>query len=323
MILVGGENLIDFVQVQSDGDFPAYKAIPGGSPYNVAIAVARQNWEVHYLTPISTDALGGLLAQRLVDSGVKLAAERNDRPTSLAVVSIDNGIPTYAFHRNGTAERIVSLDGLKSIQASGGKIFHTGSLAITDGDDAAAWEGFFHHCKKTGILTSLDPNIRPSLIPDRPSYMARLKRMLASVDVLKLSDEDLNWLIPDLPLEDAWERFSGDSSASLAILTMGKKGSWGRVGNTRVTIPRFGLDILVDTVGSGDTFMATILVWLAEHGCFDVKSLVNLDKPGIIACLERASKAAGLNCRRQGCQPPTREELMRPPEWDTGAAITM
>ena len=317
MILIGGENLIDLVQIETEDDFPQFKAIPGGSPYNVALAAARQGMEVHYLTPISSDSLGRLLAERLIEAGVKLAAPRNTNPTSLAVVSIDNGMPTYAFHRNGTAERMVSLEGLKSIQPTGGKVFQLGSLAITDGEDAAVWEEFFHHCKQSGIMTSLDPNIRPSLIPDRPTYMARLNRILKSVDVLKLSDEDLSWLIPDTPLEEAWDTLVRNSSACLAILTMGQKGAMGRVGNTRVTIPRFGLDKLVDTVGSGDTFMASILVWLAENNCFNVESLGNLDESSLIDCLERASKAAGLNCRQQGCQPPTREDLMNPPEWDT------
>lgn len=87
MLLVGGENLIDFIQLDSVGENPVYQANPSGSPYNCAMAIARQQAPVSYLTPISTDSLGNLLAERLRSSGVNLCSERRAEPTSLAVVS--------------------------------------------------------------------------------------------------------------------------------------------------------------------------------------------------------------------------------------------
>lgn len=141
-IAVGGENLIDFVETGMVDGIPQYSANPGGSPFNLAIAAARQGSEVDYLTPISKDRLGNLLAERLTDSGVRLAAPRLDAPTSLAVVSLEDGQPSYQFYRKGTAERQITWDGLQSALEERPWAFHIGSLGLSGGDDADLWERF-------------------------------------------------------------------------------------------------------------------------------------------------------------------------------------
>ena len=88
MLAVGGENLIDLVQIDTSEGLPLFKAIPGGSPFNVAMAAGRQGLGVRYLTPISTDASGELLARRLTESAVEIAAPRNEAPSSLAMVTL-------------------------------------------------------------------------------------------------------------------------------------------------------------------------------------------------------------------------------------------
>ena len=135
MLAIGGENLIDFVSVQpADNGLPHYVANPGGAPFNAAMAVGRQGQAVAYLTPVSTDALGELLADRLADCGVTVAAPRVSHPTSLAVVSVGpDGTASYAFHRNGTAERQVTGGGLDSWLPAATQIFYVGGLALVDG----------------------------------------------------------------------------------------------------------------------------------------------------------------------------------------------
>ena len=98
MIVVGGENLIDYVQVSEEDDLPVYRAIPGGSCYNVAITAARQGQQVSYITPISKDSLGKIIASRLEVDGVKILAPRVQEPTSLAVVSLNDRQPSYQFY---------------------------------------------------------------------------------------------------------------------------------------------------------------------------------------------------------------------------------
>lgn len=311
MIAVGGENLIDFVSGSPvPGVLPQYTANPGGAPYNAAMAAARQGQPVAYLTPISTDSLGDLLIDRLVDSQVTISTPRVDHPTSLAVVSLDDkGVPSYAFHRNGTAERQVSFDGLAAAMPSGTKIFHVGGLALIDGDDADAWEAFFYDCADRGIVTSLDPNVRPALVSDRDSYVARVKRMLKRADLVKLSDEDMLWLYPDMSLEDALAACRADCDAALFILTKGPDGADGFSPTASVTVPARKVTQLADTVGAGDTFMASILAWVMEQGLTARSSLATLDASAMQAAMTRAGEAAAINCERSGCNPPSRDEL--------------
>ena len=110
MIVIGGENLIDLVSSSFNSEgLPIYLANPGGSPYNVAIATSKLGAKVSYLTPLSKDTLGKLLSSKLKESGVKILSKSISNPTSLAVVSIRNGIPSYSFQRKETAERKVNL----------------------------------------------------------------------------------------------------------------------------------------------------------------------------------------------------------------------
>ena len=311
MIVVGGENLIDLVSgKQTDDEQPHYLAMPGGGPFNVAMAAGRQGHAVTYLSPISSDAFGDLLAARLIESNVAIAMPRVEHPTSLATVSLnDEGVASYSFHRNGTAERQVTSDSLASHSPPETNIFHVGGLALIEGDDAEAWKAHFQHCKDAAILTSLDPNIRPALIHDRDQYVARLNDLMNIADIVKLSDEDLGWLYPDRPLEQALADCRVDCNAGLFILTLGAKGARGFVEAGDVHVPSPRIDTLIDTVGAGDTFMATILGWVIETARITPQTLRKTDIAALKAALSGATKAAALNCAERGCNPPWRDQL--------------
>ena len=309
-IAVGGENLIDFVETGMVDGIPQYSANPGGSPFNLAIAASRQGSEVEYLTPVSKDRLGNLLAERLTDSGVRLAAPRLDAPTSLAVVSLEDGQPSYQFYRKGTAERQITWDGLQSALKDRPWVFHIGSLGLSGGDDADLWERFFLACHDQGVITSLDPNVRPSLIEDRAAYIERLERMFKHADIIKLSDEDIEWLYPDRPLMAGFDHLQDLSSDGLRVLTMGAQGVHARCGKTNIEVGARPVKTLVDTVGAGDTFMATMLSWLAEEGVSSRSELMALNSDHLTAMMERSSLAASLNCEKRGCNPPYLKELM-------------
>ncbi len=310
MISVGGENLIDLVSGDAAATgLPQYVANPGGSPFNVAMAAGRQGQDVAYLTPVSEDALGILLAETLVQSRVRLVAERVPNPTSLAVVSITDGIPSYAFHRNGTAERQVSIDRLQRDMPDTTRIFHVGSLALVGGDDADIWEEFFADCQQRGLMTSLDPNVRPGLISDHESYVARIRRMMRHADIFKLSDEDLMWLYPDRTLAVALADCRADCDAALFILTLGGDGARAFLGGIEIQADAPAVDKLVDTVGAGDTFMASTLSWVVENDLASRAALAAIDETALRAVIRRAGEAAAINCGRSGCNPPWRDEL--------------
>lgn len=309
-IVVGGENLIDFVENEVVDGIPRYSAYPGGSPFNLALASARQGCDVDYVTPMSNDRLGKLLADRLIEAGVNLKGPRLDAPASLAVVSLEQGQPSYQFYRNGTAERCITKDQFGAILQEGAWLFHIGSLALSGGDDAALWEEFFITCHQHGVITSLDPNVRPLLVADRVSYINRLERMFRFADIIKLSDEDLAWLYPEMEMSAAFDHLISISSTGLRVLTKGADGARACSGAAEIEAPAHPVRSLVDTVGAGDTFMASMLAWLVDHDISDAHAIHALSSEELEAMVARAAKAAALNCEKQGCNPPTREDLL-------------
>lgn len=309
MIVVGGENLIDLVGAEAAGDAPAYIPHPGGSPFNVAMAAGRQDAAVAYLTPISSDMFGDMLAARLKDAGVALAGGRSDKPTSLAVVTLDNGIPTYAFYRSDTAERQVDGVFIDKSMPEEVRIFHIGSNALIDGGDADAWEAAFSEAKKKGILTSMDPNIRASLVTDGDAHRTRIKRMMKSADIFKASDEDMEWLYPGLSVDAMREACRGEAPGAAVVITAGGDGSWASSGGREFSTPAWPVPELADTVGAGDTFMASLLVWCSENGGTRDAMVEALGSAGFEQAVRRSAAAAALNCGHHGCVPPNAGEI--------------
>ena len=309
MIFVGGENLMDMIQTGHQNGNGLFEAVPGGSPYNLAMAVGRQGVSVGYLTPISQDSNGDQLAKKLVDSNVALCGSRSPAPTSLAMVSIDDGVPSYAFYREGTAERQVDLDELSRNLTEHASIFHIGSLGLTGGEDALVWEAFAKRAKEQGVKVSLDPNVRASLINDPSDYRARIARMMAMADILKLSDEDLEWLYEGVGPEQALEAMLSHTEAEVVVLTKGGEGSSIWHDGSWYDMPCHPLEQLVDTVGAGDTFMASMLVWLTQNEQLETLGSMSLSKKKEMQTY--AGQAAALNCERQGCNPPWSNELIR------------
>jgi fructokinase len=306
VICVGGENLID--HVTRDG---AQSALAGGSPFNVAMALGRQQADVRYVTPISTDAWGDHLADTLTSSNVTLSGGRSDAPTTIARVTVRDGIPDYQFERDGTAERAVTPAFLQEVIPAGTAALHTGSLALTMGADAEAWEKTCAAAFESGTLVSLDPNVRMSVINDAESYRARIYRMLEKIDLLKLSDEDLGDLYPDMTQQDALDLVRETTTARLVVITRGPDGAEAWCGDIHIKAPAPRVPGLVDTVGAGDTFMATLLAGLARIGALSQNGLGKLTRPQVADLVGRAGCAAAINCSRAGCNPPTLDELDR------------
>jgi len=309
MLLVGGENLMDMIQVDNQYQNSLFKAIPGGSPYNLALAAGRQGVRVGYVTPISEDSNGDQLVANLLSSNVQVLGPRVPEPTSLAMVNIEGGTPSYAFYREGTAERLVNLEKLTKNLTDDVAIFHIGSLALTGGSDALVWEEFLGKAMDKGIKVSLDPNVRPSLVGEPDVYRQRIKRLMTKVDILKLSDEDLLWLFNENTDESsALSELRAIANAELLILTRGSKGSSIWHNDKWYAAPAYPVDKLSDTVGAGDTFMASVLVWLTKNE--------NMKRLGALELKEKqdlqyyAGKAASLNCKKQGCNPPWENELL-------------
>ena len=309
MILVGGENLMDMIQIDNQNENALFEAVPGGSPYNLAMAAGRQGVKVGYVTPISKDKNGEQLAQNLFNSNVSLLGPRVTAPTSLAMVHIEDAIPSYSFYREETAERLVTLDSLSKNLTSEVSIFHIGSLALTGGEDALVWEDFVKRTRENNVKVSLDPNVRPSLIAEPDVYRQRIKNLMTEVDILKLSDEDLLWLFNDSADEtNALAELEAIARAEILIVTKGSQGSAIFHEKKWHEITSLPVEKLSDTVGAGDTFMASVLAWVMKQEKLNELTLLELNEKKEL--LNYAAKAAALNCEKQGCNPPWENELL-------------
>lgn len=308
-IIIGGENLIDSIEDPTGASLDGFFHNLGGSPYNVAVALGRQGVTTHYITPISTDDFGKRLAAHLQAQGVILTGPRLEAPTSRAIVTLKDGIPQYRFLRDGTAERMVTAEMVQAVIPTDARHFHIGSLALAGGADAAVWEAALIAAAQAGICTSLDPNVRPSLIDDPDSYRARITRLLGHATIVKLSDEDLEWLYPDLAEDAAIARLRSQTNAALVTLTKGADGAeaWTAQHHVRVANPQFSG--LIDTIGAGDTLMATLIAGLAADGRLDKAAIEALSADALAALIKRGIYAACLNCTKEGCNPPSAAEL--------------
>jgi len=306
---VCGENLIDYLEEPSDDEFPLYRARPGGSPYNTALAMGKLGLQVGYNTPISTDALGSLLRGNLEKNGVTCLAKSSSKPTALAVVSTVDGQPAYQFYRDNTADRDFTYDDLQAGVPKNTVALYIGGASIAEGQDADHVVKFAMDLHKKKMALCWDPNIRPAFISSREEFMTRFALMVGVCDLIKMSDEDVAWLYPGQDPEEVASTLFAEHKPALLILTKGSEGSVGFATSGNARVPAGECSTLVDTVGAGDTFMAATIAELFSQNLLSRAGLESIKSEQLQAVLQTASAAAAINCGRAGCQPPTKEEI--------------
>jgi fructokinase len=310
MIVCGGENLVDVIALHREDGARMFKAVPGGSPYNCARALGRLGMPSGYLTPISNDRFGDDLLSGLVADSVQHLGQRPDAPTTLAMVTLDKGQPEYRFYRNGTAERMVTGQMLRDIMPKDIFAFHIGSLALCEGADAQAWTEMFVQCAADGIFTSFDPNIRPLLAEQEDAaYRARLDKIARAANLLRLSDEDLQWWRPGQTISDAFADLAVMAPQALVVLTQGAGPVIYAWPGGRVEVPLIPVKNMVDTVGAGDSLMAAVLAGLQRRGALSAGHIATLRPDTLLQIIHDANTAAAITCSRTGCNPPYAREI--------------
>lgn len=309
MIICCGEALIDFI-VTSDG--LSYLPHPGGSVLNIAVGLGRMQVPVGLLSRLSTDMFGNLLAHYLIKNNVNLQyCPRVEGQTTLAFVSLPEETaqePQFAFYANGAVDRSITIDDLPGRFGEDITTLHFGSISLVLEPGATALEALMKRESRRRILT-LDPNVRPAIILDKEAYQQRFSKWISLVDILRLSMSDLEFLYPHQRIDDLLPEWF-KNGLSLVILTKGEVGVSGYTANgIEVFVPAQKIQVK-DTVGAGDTFFSSTLTHLYEHGLLSQRSsLSQINHAELKACLTFASKAAAINCTREGANPPFRYEM--------------
>lgn len=308
MILVIGEALMDMLPrpvAGGEGRLP----VPGGSPFNVALALGRLGVPVRFLCRLSTDDFGERLAATLVESGVDLSwCPRTTDLTTLGFVTVDPraGTNRYAFYTEGTAGCGLREEDLSALTWEAIEALHLGSFSLAVEPFGTAIEALLAR-KPERRAVFLDPNIRPFLIPNRERFLLRYLRVAGSATVIKMSLEDLEWLHPRSGAEETARAYL-ESGVRLVVVTRGAEGALAFNRRGAAEAPPRPVDV-VDTVGAGDTFQAALITWLRERGCLDGEAIDGLTAEDLKALLGFAAEAAAINCSRAGCNPPRRSEL--------------
>ncbi|PXA98189.1 hypothetical protein DMC47_09785 [Nostoc sp. 3335mG] len=306
MFVVGGESLVDLVPVSAEPGAERL-ALPGGSPFNCAIALAKLGNETGFLCPISQDQYGDMLLEPLAEAGVAvLLKERVAAPTTKAVITFNQKMQaSYVFERG--ADRAFTLEGLMAALPQAIELYQIGGFAPILEEDAEKWLPVVKAAIGRGATVSFDINVRK--VEDEAGYRARLEPFLDLAHIIKLSEEDHDWLEPGLSIEAHAQSLLDRPNCELVVVTLGEHGSraFSNVASAQAGIyspPVFG-----DTVGAGDSLMAGILTWLKEIGALRFGALGQLDEKALATTLRFGAVVAGLNCAQKGCKPPTRAEV--------------
>ncbi len=309
MILCCGEALIDMIPKPTvEGGREGFVPHSGGAVFNTAIALGRLGTQVGMVTGLSSDMFGQQLTEALQASHVDTTRViRSDRPTTLAFVKLTDGHATYFFFDENTAGRLIAPGDLPDLSGDVTALFFGGiSLAVEPCADTYA--ALLDRDGESRAVM-LDPNIRPGFIKDVDRYRARLSAMLAKTDIVKVSDEDLNWIFPGPESLSAKLEKMRATGPKVVLLTRGGEGATAYLADgTPVSVAAQKVKT-VDTVGAGDTFNAGVLASLSEQGCLTRTGIAALTEPQIRAALDLAAKAAAVTVTRAGANPPWREEI--------------
>ena len=311
MFLCCGEALIDvFSDNNDETNILSLVARPGGTPYNVAIAIARLDGKAALLTGISSDSLGQHLYQTLKNESVVTDyLIRRQNPTALSLISVDNaGQPGYTFYGSNCADSSITRQMFPTIGSDVAGL-HFASYSIVMPPAADAFLELANEFKDRFI--SIDPNVRPTVFPNLDTWRTRIDYFAKLAQLLKVSKEDLQYLYPSVAVEAIVERYL-TKGVKLVVITDGDQTVSAWTQHCQVVRVKPLPTKVVDTVGAGDTFQAALLVKLFEMGAGNPKAAIEaLDEDQIHDLLSFANQAARLTCLKRGADSPHRSELSK------------
>ena len=306
MIVVCGEALMDVYPAEDTPTGMNLDARMGGSPFNVAIGLARMRQPVVFYSAISSGAMGERLVRALELEGVDTRAlARPAAPTTVSMVELDpQGVPTYRFHGTGCADGLLKSDSLAKVPQA--DAYQFGSYAMVLEPTGSTLLALARRESERSLI-AYDPNIRLNVEPRVERWRQVLLAMLPLTHLLKISDEDLNLLAPGLdPYKAAREWL--DCGVSMVVVTRGREGALAWTPSHHV-VSHARPSNVVDTVGAGDTFQCALLTALAERDALTSAALRKLSATALSDVMAFAATAAAVTCSRRGADLPRRNEV--------------
>ena len=305
-----GELLVDFTQngVSGQGNL-LFEANPGGAPANVLAMLRKLGKRCAFIGKVGKDSFGDMLAKTVEEAGIDISGLRRDAdiPTTLAVVhTFPNGDRDFSFYRKPGADILLRADELDEALLKDCSIFHFGTLSLTDEPCKSATVKAYELAKAAGALISFDPNLRPPLWKSEADAKAAIEWGLQRCDILKISDNEIEFMTGETDFDKGAailkERFP---QIRLLNVTAGGDGSFSYYGGKRVFVPACKLGGVIETTGAGDTFCASVLNFVLEHGLDD------LTDEDLTAMLRFANTAAYIVTTKKGAirSMPEREQV--------------
>jgi fructokinase len=310
MILVCGEALFDLFLGEQTGIAIGAQAVAGGSPFNVAIGLARLGHHVGFFGGIARDRLGDALFDLLATEGVDTRfVPRKDLSTTLSVVAYgEDGSPRYSFYGAGAADRMVTPADLPATLPDSVKAITFGSYAIAV-DPVGETLLRLAERESGRRVISIDPNLRPTVVGDLAAWDARFARFLPTATLIKASEEDIDIAYGGKRSVPHVARAWLEAGPACVIVTRGGNGAVAflRDGGV-VDLPGRPVKV-VDTVGAGDTFHAALLAALDDQGRLSPAGIAGLSREALGEAVSFAILASSITCTRRGADLPTRADI--------------
>ncbi|MBQ9265191.1 MAG: carbohydrate kinase [Clostridia bacterium] len=294
-----GELLIDFApQGVNESGYPILAANPGGAPGNFLAALNKYGCSTAMIGKVGDDMFGRLLIGTLREAGIETNGiiVDPDQFTTLAFVSLDaSGNRDFSFARKPGADTCLKPEEVNESLITGAKVFHFGTLSLTDEPAASATRKAIELAKASGVLISLDPNLRRPLWRDEKEAKAAMEWSLRQADIVKISDEEIDFLWGLSP-EDGARKLLNELGVSLVYVTLGPKGCYAATASHHITINSPSGIQVIDTTGAGDIFGGSAMSQFLQLK----KSPSDLSEEELTQIVRFACTAASLSTQKHG-----------------------
>ena len=272
-VLCGGEILFDFLSKDIGkglADSVNFEKRPGGSIFNVAVGLRRLGVPTSFLVKIGMDEFSDGLFKVLKEEGIdtEWVIREKDMKITLAFAAINEaGKPEFRFCRDRAADTMLELKDVEKLRTDDYSIYHFGSISLLEEPSSKTYLEIMERFVKDGKITSFDPNIRPNLIKNREEYIDMVSNIIGKVDIVKMSDDDLEYLTGERDVEEGLKTFE-TKEEGIFVVTLGERGAVIRFGGKTVHVPAFKVKV-EETTGCGDAFMSAIIYKVWKNGGID------------------------------------------------------